>query len=117
VIRPQGTEWVFPSEARTPYHDRNLMRRAIKPVCKGLEIAAFGWHSLRHTFSTYNGNIGVPMPVLQSLLGHAHAETTMLYTHPFESAQREAVEQLTTILFPNVPKLEVDSKPVSKLIQ
>ena len=117
VIRPRGTEWLFPSEAGTPYHDRNLMRRGMKPVCKRLGIPPFGWHSLRHTFSTYNGNSGVPMPVLQSLLGHAHAETTMIYTHPLEGAQREAVEKLASILFPNVPNLLAEAKCASKLIQ
>lgn len=117
VIRPKGTEWFFPSEAGTPYHDRNLMRREIKPVCKRLGIVPFGWHSIRHTFSTYNGNTGVPMPVLQSLLGHAHAGTTMIYTHPFESAQREAVEHLASILFPNVPNLLAEAACASKLIQ
>jgi len=68
-----------------------------------LGIARFGSHSLRHTFSTYGGNSGVPLPVLQFLLGHASAETTMIYTHPLAEAQRRAVEQMTTILFPNVP--------------
>jgi integrase len=117
VIRPTETEWLFPSKARTPYHDRNLMRREVKPVCKRLSIAPFGWHALRHTFSTFNGNKGVPMPVLQSLLGHAHAETTMIYTHPMEGVQREAVEQLEKVLFPNVPNLLAELKSASKLIQ
>ena len=57
------------------------------------------------------------MPVLQPLLGHAHAETTMRYTHPLESAQRDAVEQLATILFPNVPNLLISATCASKLIQ
>lgn len=117
AIRPTGTEWVFPSEAETPHHDRNLMRREIRPVCERLRIPAFGWHALRHTFSTYNGNKGVPMPVLQSLLGHAHPATTMIYTHPLESAQRDAVEQLARILFPSVPYSLADAKCATKLIQ
>lgn len=100
AIRPNGTDWLFPSQVGLPLSDRNLMKRRIIPVCQRLGIPRFGWHSLRHTFSTYNGNTGVPMPVLQSLLGHAHAETTMLYTHPLEDAQRNAVEKLARILFP-----------------
>ena len=116
-IRPNGSGWLFPSEAGTPHHDRNFLRREIVPVCIKLGIARFGWHSLRHTFSTYSGNNGVPMPVLHSLLGHTNAETTMIYTHPLEAAQRQAVEKLAGILFPNVPTLEIAQSGEKPLIQ
>jgi len=102
--RAMASEWLFPSAAGTPYHDRNLLRRQVWPVCKRYGIARFGWHSMRHTFSTYNGNHGVPLPVLQSLLGHANAETTMIYTHQLEGPQRQAVKALQSVLFPIVPK-------------
>ena len=80
-------------------------------------IPRFRWHSLRHSFSTYQGNDGVPIPVLQSLLGHANAETTMVYTHPLSEAKREAMEQLANVLFPTVPTSGKVVKPWSKLIQ
>jgi integrase len=54
------------------------MRRKIWPVCNQLGVPRFGWHCL-YTFSTDNGNSGVAMPTLQSLLGHTHPETTMIY--------------------------------------
>jgi integrase len=78
-------------------------RRHLWPACVRLGIRRFGWHSLRHTFSTYNGNAGVAVPVLQSLRGHASAETTMVCTHALEDVKRKAVETLAGILFPNVP--------------
>ena len=102
--RAMASEWLFPSAAGTPYHDRNLLRRQVWPVCTQYGIGRFGWHSMRHTFSTYNGNHGVPLPVLQSLLGHANAETTMIYTHQLEGPQRQAVKALQGVLFPIVPK-------------
>jgi integrase len=95
-------DWLFPSAAGSPLHDRNLLRREIRPVCDKLEMQRFGWHSLRHTFSTYGGNSGVAMPVLQSLLGHTSADMTMRYTHPLEGAQRQAIEGLALQLWPNV---------------
>ena len=110
ALRPLNSAWLFPSEAGTPYHDRNLLRRQVWPVCQKLGFARFGWHSLRHTFSTYNGNHGVPMPVLQSLLGHATAETTMIYTHELEGPQRQAVQTLERVLFPNVPNRAVGTR-------
>jgi integrase len=102
-IRPSGSPWLFPSATGTPLRDRNLMRRHLWPACQTLRVQRFGWHTLRHTFSTYNGNAGVAMPVLQSLLGHASAETTMVYTHPLEDVKRQAIEDLARFLFPNVP--------------
>ncbi len=116
-LRPGKSEWLFPSEAGTPFSRRNLLYRKIWPVCDRLGIPRFRWHSLRHSFSTYQGNDGVPIPVLQSLLGHAHAETTMIYTHPLGGAKREAVEQLAQVLFPIVPTPGRVIKPGSKLIQ
>jgi integrase len=103
AIRPSGSSWLFPSATGTPLLDRNLMRRHFWSACEKLGIPRFGRHSLRHTFSTYNGNVGVSMPVLQSLLGHSSPETTMIYTHPLEDAKRQAVEHLARLLFPNVP--------------
>ena len=103
-ILPEESDWLFPNEAGKPYYERNLLRRKLWPVCDRLGIARFGWHSLRHTFSTYSGNSGVPLPVLQFLLGHTSMETTMIYTHPLAEAQRVAVEQMASILLPNAPK-------------
>jgi integrase len=116
-VRPNGSDWLFPSNAGTVQYERNLLRRELWPLCDQLGIARFGWHSLRHTFSTYGGNSGVRLPVLQYLLGHASPETTMIYTHPLAEAQRRAVEQMASILFPNVPKSEGDPIGVKVVIQ
>jgi len=102
--REGKSDWLFPSAAGTPLRDRNLLRRQVWPACARPGIERFGWHSLRHTFSTYNGNAGVAVPVLQSLLGHASPETTMIYTHPLEDVKRQAIENLASLLFPNVPQ-------------
>ncbi len=105
AVRPEGSEWLFPNDAGKPYYDRNLLRRKLWPLCDQLGILPFGWHSLRHTFSTYGGNSGVPLPVLQYLLGHASMETTMIYTHPLLEAERKAVEQIASILLPIAPTM------------
>ena len=116
-IRPTRSDWLFPSRVGTPLRDRNLMRRHVWPACARLGIPCFGWHSLRHTFSTFNGNAGVAVPVLQSLLGHASPETTMIYTHPLEDVKRQAVEDLAGLLFPNVPSKQKLITKGSELIQ
>lgn len=117
AIRPQGSQWLFPNDAGNPYYDRNLLRRRVWPVCDQLSIPHFGWHSLRYTFSTYGGNSGVPLPVLQSLLGHTSRETTMIYTHPLLEAERKAVEQIASILLPIAPTMTSDHRGSKQLIQ
>ena len=107
----------LPERSGEAYYERNLLRRKLWPVCDRLGIPRFGWHSLRHTFSTYGGNSGVPLPVLQYLLGHASVETTMLYTHPLGEAQRMAVERMASILLPIAPSVANAGSGVKTLIQ
>jgi integrase len=116
-MRPARSDWLFPSAAGIPLRDRNLLRRHLWPACARLRIPRFSWHSLRHTFSTFNGNAGVAVPILQSLLGHASPETTMVYTHPLEDVKRQAVEDLARLLFPNVPSEQKLVEKGSNLIQ
>ena len=94
--------WLFPTSVGTPCDDRTLFNRQVKPVCEALKVH-FTWHSMRHTFSTLQGNQGAPLPVLQALLGHTTARVTMGYTHPLEQSKREAMGKLASILFPIVP--------------
>jgi integrase len=105
--------WLFPNAAGNPFDDRGLIRRQVEPVCDELKIPRFGWHALRHTFSTYGGNSGIAMPVLQSLLGHTSAEVTMRYTHPLEAAQRIAIENLAQQLWPVVAQNVEDGNRLS----
>lgn len=102
-VREGQSEWLFPSQAGTPLHDRNLLRRRVWPVCDRLKIPRFGWHSLRHTFATVAANNGVPLPVLKLLLGHTGSDVTMLYVHSLEREARQAVETVAGVLFPSVP--------------
>jgi integrase len=117
AVRPWESEWVFPNDAGKPYYDRNLLRRKLWPVCDQLGIPRFGWHSLRHTFSTYGGNSGVPLPVLQYLLGRASVETTMIYTYPLLEVERKAVEQIAALLLPSAPQRAEEGVQPKVLIQ
>lgn len=51
-------------------------------------------HDLRHTFGANLAMAGVPLPVIQELLGHAEITTTMIYVHFAPIHLRDAVEKL-----------------------
>lgn len=48
-------------------------------------------HCLRHTFGTVMARRGVPLPVLQRLMGHSDIQTTMRYIDVGERDAREAI--------------------------
>ena len=55
------------------------------------------FHSLRHTFVSFAANAGVPMPVVQSIVGHTSTAMTRHYYHENEAALRRAVESIPSL--------------------
>jgi len=71
--------------------------RAQKPLdaaCKLADLRRITWHVLRHTFASHLAMRGVPLRVIQELLGHASIEMTLRYAHLMPSAKKHAVELL-----------------------
>lgn len=50
------------------------------------------FHSLRHSFVSFATNSGVPLPVVQSIVGHHSSAMTRHYYHANEEALRRAVD-------------------------
>lgn len=58
------------------------------------EQGAIAWHGLRHTYGSHLAMRGVPLKVIQELMGHATIEMTMRYAHLAPEARESAVQQL-----------------------
>lgn len=73
---PRTSEFVFRVR---PSNWRQL--EVLKRECELAGVPVMGWHALRHTFASHLMTAGVPIHIVQSLLGHSSIEMTMRYSH------------------------------------
>jgi len=87
-----------------------LLGWPLKRALKRAGLPVIGWHVLRHTFATHLAMRGVPLKVIQELLGHSSIVTTMIYAHLTPHVARDAVRVLDR---PRAPAAAPNSAPVS----
>ena len=90
AVIPLKSSLVFPS----PRDGVRLERRAavgLNRVAVRAGLKPFGWHVLRHTFASNLVMKGVPVQVVQQLLGHSRIDETMRYAHLSPHMKRDAV--------------------------
>lgn len=63
-------------------------------ACKRAGLRRVGWHVLRHTFASHLAMRGVPLKVIQELMGHHDIKMTMRYAHLAPEIARDAVKLL-----------------------
>jgi len=78
-----------------------LSRYAFQDLLKQGGITGAGrLHDLRHGAATYMLAQGVPMKVVQEVLGHSQMSITAdTYSHVLPKLQREAADRLGDVLF------------------
>jgi site-specific recombinase XerD len=76
------------------YH--TTVRITVHKYLKKAGITKGAVHTLRHTFGTNKSMKGVPLKILQNLLGHKRLESTMGYVHLAEQEVKKY--QLSTPL-------------------
>jgi site-specific recombinase XerD len=67
------------------------LRRALQRAGISREEGRIGWHDLRHTYASHLATRGVPLKVIQELMGHITIEMTERYAHLSPDTRREAV--------------------------
>lgn len=82
ILALHDSEWLFPS----PNNDRDWMRsyhfdKAIRKVCKRLNMPERSMHKLRKTYASYLLSQNVPEKLVQEQLGHADITTTQRAYH------------------------------------
>lgn len=88
LARPDGEHLGY-------YASRDTLRALY--VAAGVEVPRTGdgatmpWHSLRHSFGTRCHDRGVPIGVVQELMGHADIKTTRRYFTVTPAAKRDAI--------------------------
>ncbi|MFB1484421.1 tyrosine-type recombinase/integrase [Corallococcus sp. RDP092CA] len=96
--------YVFCQEDGQPLTD-GLMRRPLERCLRWADITReqgrIGWHDLRHTYGSHLAMRGVPLKVIQELMGHATLEMTMRYAHLSPETKERAVQQLDAPASPN----------------
>ncbi|HWQ76869.1 MAG TPA: tyrosine-type recombinase/integrase, partial [Syntrophomonas sp.] len=71
----------------------DALRYTVKTVAKRSEVAVRVYpHKLRHSYATHLLNNGAPMERIQTLLGHAKLETTLIYAQ-LAGPRRKAIYQ------------------------
>ena len=74
--------------------DRSKLLKRFKAALARADVRTVRSHDLRHTFGTRMAAQGVPMRVLQEMMGHRDFKTTLIYAD-YAPSEREAewVEQ------------------------
>ncbi|HEY8207329.1 MAG TPA: tyrosine-type recombinase/integrase [Myxococcaceae bacterium] len=83
------------------------LQRALRRAGISREQGRIGWHDLRHSYGSHLAMRGVPLKVIQELMGHATIEMTMRYAHLAPEARERAVQQL------DQPAPELQAGPAS----
>lgn len=74
------TPFVFVSTGNRHYGKPFVVRRRfMKGLCKRAEVKEFGFHAIRRHVPSFLADQGVPMKILQELLGHEQLRTTEIY--------------------------------------
>lgn len=91
--RDRSSEYVFGGIQRKQ-KGTHTINRIIKEACERAGVRVITCHKLRHTFASHLAIRGVPIGVIQKLLGHTTIQVTMRYAHLSETSLRDSIDLL-----------------------
>ena len=106
-VTHRNPQWLFPAKTRRGHSQAtcdttlsvSTIQRAFKDaIFKGRINKVASVHSLRHSYATHLLEQGVDVRVIQQFLGHAHCQTTMIYTKLTEPAIKPAAEIINHLM-------------------
>jgi integrase len=93
VARPPN-DLIFVTIDGTPVYVTTALRR-LNSACRDAQVRKIRWHDLRHTFaSDLYYRCGVPLQVVQKVLGHSTIQMTMTYLNVTEAGIDAALSGL-----------------------
>lgn len=108
-----AADFVFASDEGKPRWKDGILADYLKPAAAKAEIGNIGWHTFRHTYSTWLHALGTTPAVQKELLRHANIQTTLnLYTRAVSEEKRAAASKIAGILHHPV-LADAEVKPAS----
>ena len=100
----KDSDWVFASladEGQRPYWPWRLQQTLLRPAAERAGLPRIGWHTFRHTFSSWLRANGENIKVQQELLRHADIRTTInIYTQANLEQKRQAHSRIVQLVLP-----------------
>lgn len=94
-LEPRGMNPIFPrgNDPETPVYPRILQLRLKRWLAAAGLDPKLTPHKLRHSYATHMLDAGADLRSVQELLGHAHLQTTQVYTHVSTERLKKAYDK------------------------
>lgn len=97
TIKHQAEDYVSASNAHM--YTRRYMTLHVQKIFQAVGVNngknGLSFHTLRHTFVSVCANNGVPMPIVQAIVGHGCEEMTKRYYHLNEDSAAQALARIS----------------------
>ena len=120
----ERSPWVFPSPVNPSEHRRDL-KRPWETIRQAAQLPDVTLHDLRRTAGSFMAQAGVPLQMIQQVLGHSHPSVTKLYARLASKNERAALETLAgelrgvldsgpSLAQPSSPEFRSRREPIAK---